>query len=74
MIIKTRYNIMVLTARTAKIVLGRRPHRNAPVIAMYSPKQAKLFVPSSATYFSTRKIRIISWTRIIGYSRYERSA
>jgi hypothetical protein len=65
---------MILTARTAKIVLGSRPHRKAPVIAMYSPKQPKLFVPSNATYFSTRKIRTISWTRIIGYSRYERSA
>jgi len=65
---------MILTARTAKIVLGSRPHRKAIVTAIYSPKQAKLFVPSNAIYFSTRKIRIISWARIIGYSRYERSA
>jgi hypothetical protein len=66
--------IIVLTARTANIVLGSRPERKAPVIAMYSPKQAKLFLPSNAIYFSTRKIRIISWTKMIGYSRYERSA
>jgi hypothetical protein len=66
--------IIVLTARTAKTVLGRRPERNAPVIAMYSPKHAKLFVISNPIYFNTRKIRTISWTKMIGYSIYERSA
>jgi hypothetical protein len=67
-------SIMVLTARTAKILLESRPDRKAPVIPMYSPKQAKLFVPSNPIYFSTRKIRIISWTKMMGYSIYERSA
>lgn len=66
--------IIVLTARTAKIVLGSRPERKAPVIAMYSPKHAKLFVPRNPIYFSTKKIRAISWTKMIGYSIYERSA
>jgi hypothetical protein len=59
---------MVLTARTAKIVLGSRPERKAPVIPMYSPNKAKLFIPRNPIYFSTRKIRIICWTKMMGYS------